>query len=129
MKQVFSTDTIWEQKVAYSRAIRVGNVVEVAGTTAVLNDKIMHPRNASKQAEVIFGKIALALEKVGAKMQDVIRTRMYLTNINDFEAVGKIHGIVFKGINPVSTLLEVSALVDPKLVVEIEVSAIIDQDA
>lgn len=129
MKQVFSTNTIWEQKVAYSRAIRVGNMVEVAGTTAVQDGEIMYPGDAGKQTEVIFEKIGKALKEVGAEMQDVIRTRMYVTNIKDFEAVGKIHGIVFEGINPVSTLVEVSALVDPQLVVEIEVSAIIDQDA
>lgn len=128
MKKSFSTNTIWEQNVSYSRAVRVGNFIEVAGTTAVMDGKCPCPGQAGPQAQLIFEKIEHALQQVGAKKSDVVRTRMYVTNIQDFQEVGEAHGEFFKGINPASTLVEISALVNDELVVEIEASAIIDPD-
>lgn len=128
MKKLLSTNTIWEEKVSYSRAVRVGNVIEVSGTTAVKDGKIVEGSPAV-QTEVILAKIDMALEELGASLKDVVRTRIYVVDIDCFEEVGEVHGRFFKDINPTCTLLEVSKLVDPRLLVEIEATAIIDPDA
>ena len=122
----YSSDTPWESIAGYSRAVRVGNIIEVAGTTAVDTEgQVVGAGDISKQTDYIFNKIRNALNDAGSKMSDVIRTRMYLTDINDWETVARVHGDIFSDIKPVSTLVEVSGLIDEELLIEIEVSAVV----
>lgn len=121
-----SSDTIWEEIVGYSRAVRVGNMVKVAGTTAVASDEIQFPGQAYEQALYIFQKIEKVLNEAGATLEDVVRTRMYVTNLADnWEDVGKAHALVFSKIKPVATMVGVLSLIHADLVVEIEVEAMI----
>lgn len=120
-----SSGAIWEDIVGYSRAVRVGNIIEVAGTTAVDGEEVIGKGDAYRQAMFIFDKIEKALLQAGATMKDVVRTRMYVTNIDDWEAIGKAHGEYFKTIKPAATMLEVSRLINSELLLEIEVSAVI----
>jgi enamine deaminase RidA (YjgF/YER057c/UK114 family) len=106
--------------------VKVGNVIEVAGTTAMNGVELVGKDDAYAQTKYILEKIATALEQLGASMKDVVRTRIYVTNIEEWEAVGKAHGEVFKTIKPAATMVEVSRLIHPDLKVEIEVSAIMD---
>ncbi|SNC64979.1 Enamine deaminase RidA, house cleaning of reactive enamine intermediates, YjgF/YER057c/UK114 family [Hymenobacter gelipurpurascens] len=124
MRQLISSGAPWETIVGYSRAVRVGNVVEVAGTTAQ-DGATITGLDAYTQAKRILEKIGLAFREAGAGYQHVVRTRIYLTDINDWEAVGRAHGEVFSAIRPASTMLEVKALIDPRLLVEMEATAII----
>ena len=122
----YSSGAPWESIAGYSRAVRVGNIIEVAGTTAVDTEgQVVGAGDISKQTDYIFNKIRNALNDAGSKMSDVIRTRMYLTDINDWEAVARVHGDIFSDIKPVSTLVEVSGLIDEELLIEIEVSAVV----
>lgn len=126
MRKNISSGTKWETMVAYSRAVRVGNIIEVAGTTAVEGDEIMFPFDAYNQTQYILLKIQQALEDAGGSISDVVRTRIFVTDIDQWEEVGKAHGEVFSGINPVSTMVEISRLIRPELVVEIEATAILE---
>ena len=121
-----SSNTKWENIVGYSRAVRIGNIIEVSGTTATDGEEIVGIGNPYEQAIFIFKKIEKALLEAGASMDDVVRTRMYVTNIDDWEAIGKAHGMFFKKIKPASTMIEVSRLIDPNLLLEIEVSAVVN---
>ncbi len=128
-RQNHSTGTPWERVVAYSRAVRVGSFVFVSGTTASNADgTTVAPRDAYLQARFIFQKIATALGKVNSKLSDVVRTRMFVTDISQWEEVGRAHGEVFAGINPAATMVEVSRLINPDHLVEIEVDAISTND-
>lgn len=121
-----TSGTPWEGRVGYSRAIRVGNQVLVTGTMASMPDgTTVHPGDAGAQTTWILGKIEAALEAAGASIRDVVRTRMYVTNINDQAAVGAAHHAVFGDVRPCATMLEVTALASPDTVVEIEVDAIV----
>jgi enamine deaminase RidA (YjgF/YER057c/UK114 family) len=121
-----SSNTKWEDIVGYSRLVKVGNHIKVAGTTATNGSNIIAPNQAYEQTCYIIEKIAAALQKVSANLSDVVCTRLYVTNISrDWEAIGKAHGKYFKDIKPVATMVEVKSLIDPSLVVEIEVEAII----
>jgi len=122
-----SSNTKWEDIVGYSRAVRVGNIIEVAGTTAVNGDKIVGIGNPYEQTVFIFKKIQESLILAGATMRDVVRTRMSVTNMDDWEEIGRAHGDFFREIKPVSTMLEVSRFIDEKILIEIEVSAIISK--
>ncbi len=123
----YSSGAPWESIAGYSRAVRVGKVVEIAGTTAVDSDgQIVGVGNIGAQTEYIFKKIDDVLKEAGSSMSDVIRTRMYITDINDWEVVTRIHGDIFSEIKPVSTLVEVSRLIDKELLIEVEVSAVIN---
>lgn len=122
-----SSGTDWEALVAYSRAVRLGNSVEVAGTTAVDDDgEVVGRDDPYVQSIFVLEKIERALQAAGATRYDVVRTRMYVTNIADWEQVGRAHGEFFRGVNPVTTLVQVSALIAPFLLVEIEATAIIN---
>lgn len=125
-----STGTIWENKVGYSRAVRIGNIIEVAGTTAIDDDdgEIMFPHEPYNQTQYALLKIKQALYDVGSKLEDVIRTRIYVTDIDYWQAIGRAHAEIFSDIKPVSTMVEVSRLIDDRLVVEIEVTAIINEN-
>ena len=121
----YSSGAPWESIAGYSRAVRVGNIIEVAGTTAVDREgQVVGAGDIGEQTDYIFNKIRNALNDAGSKMSDVIRTRMYLTDINDWETVARVHGNIFSDIKPVSTLVEVSGLIDKELLIEIEVSAV-----
>lgn len=120
----------WEPVVGYSRALRVGDLVYVAGTTAVDADgQVVGEGDAGAQARYIFDKIGRALAATGASLADVVRTRIYVTDMSRWEAVGLAHGEVFKDVRPVSTLVEVSRLIDPRLLVEIEAEAVVPREA
>lgn len=118
-----SSGTLWEKQVGYSRGIRMGNLVEIAGTTAIEEGEVMYPYDAYKQSQYILLKIEQALHDLGASMKDVTRTRMFTTDIDKWEEIGRAHGEVFREICPVATMVEVSGLIQDELVVEIEVSA------
>jgi len=113
--------------VGYSRAVKIGNVVELSGTVSVKDGKIYAPKDPYNQTKRILEIIEATLSRAGAKMSDVIRTRMFVTDISKWEEVGRAHGEVFKDIKPVTSMVEVKSLIDQEFMVEIEVSAIISE--
>ncbi len=122
-----SSGTKWEPLVGYSRAVRVGPHVHVAGTTAVdASGALVGPGDGYVQAAFILQKIGRALEEAGASFSHVIRTRMFVTDISRFDEYGRAHGEVFSNIRPASTMVEVKALVDPQMLIEIEADAYVE---
>jgi enamine deaminase RidA (YjgF/YER057c/UK114 family) len=120
----YSTGTPWEPVVGYSRAVRVGRFVWVAGTTATGPDgRVLARGDAAAQTRQALDNIRDALERAGATLEHVVRSRMYVRNVRDWEAVGRVHGEYFGSVRPAATLVEVSGLVDPDMLVEIEVDA------
>lgn len=125
MKQLVSSGTLWEKKFGYSRAVRVGNMVFVAGTTAVdSGDNVIGIDDPYRQAVFIYQKIEKALQEAGSSLKDVVRVRTYVTDISRWEEVAKAQGEVFAEVRPAATLIQVVALVKRELLVEIEVDAI-----
>ncbi|SRR6266498_5275332 len=126
-KQLISSGTIWEKKFGYSRAVKIGNLVFVAGTTAVNEDgEIIGADDPYEQAVFIYKKIEKALQEAGATFQNVVRVRAFVTDISRWEEVAKAQGEIFAEVRPAATLVEVKALVKPELLVEIEADAVIE---
>ena len=125
-RQLVSSGALWEPVVGYSRAVRVGPWVSVAGTTAAVDGGgAVGGNDIAAQAREALRRIAVALEQAGAGLQDVVRTRMFVTDISRWQEVGHVHGEVFGDIRPVTSMLEVSALIEPTLLVEIEADALV----
>ena len=127
MRQNISSGASWEAVVGYSRAVRVGNIIQVAGTTAVDGEgKPFAPGDPYAQTVRILEIIEIALAQAGASLENVVRTRIFVTDISSWEAIGRAHGERFAAIRPATTMVQVAALIDPALMVEIEAEAIVD---
>jgi len=123
----YSSGARWEEVVGYSRAVRVGNVIEVTGTVAVDDaGAVAGPGDAYAQTRFIIEKIDKVLQRAGATLQDVVRTRIFVTDISRWEEYGRAHGEFFREIRPCTTMVEVSRLIAPEYLVEIEATAIIE---
>ena len=120
-----NTNAKWETQIGYSRAVRAGNIIEVSGTSAIDRDRIIASGNAYQQTRFIIQKIERAINEAGGSLNDVVRTRIYVTNIKDWGAIGRAHGEFFSEIKPATTMVEVESLIDPNFVVEIEATAIL----
>lgn len=127
MKEItkYSSGVIWEEKVGYSRAVRFGDRVLVSGTTAIVDGKLVGVGDAYLQTVTIIKKISGVLQQAGSRLEDVVRVRVYLTDMSRFEEVAKAHGEFFREIKPAQTLIGINALVDPAMLVEIEAEAVI----
>jgi len=126
-RELISSGTIWEKKYGYSRAVKVGNLVFVAGTTAVdESGEVVGPDDVYAQASFIYEKIEKALQQAGATMEHIVRIRTFITDMSRYPEVLKAQGEVFENIRPAATLVEVTALIDERLLVEIEADAVIE---
>ena len=122
----YSSGSSWEDAFGYSRAVKVGNTIEVSGTVAAdASGNVVGKKDAYAQTIFIFQKIGAALEELGASLKDVVRVRMFVTDISLWEDYGRAQGEMFKDIKPCNTMVEVKALIDPKYLIEVEATAIV----
>jgi len=126
MRINYKSNSIWEEIVAYSRVVKIGNLIEVSGTTASDENGVLFENDIYNQSKYILLKIGKALNNAGASFDDVIRTRIYVTDINQWQEVAKAHKEIFYDIKPATSMVEVSSLIDDKLLVEIELTAMIE---
>ena len=124
MRTNWSSNTLWEESFGYSRAVQIGNVIEVSGTSASEDDKVIGVGDVTLQAEYIIKKIEHTLVEAGFSLKDVVRTRIFMTDISHWEEVAKVHSYLFEDVMPACTLVEVSNLIHPDLLIEIEATAI-----
>lgn len=124
MRTNWSSNTLWEESFGYSRAVQIGNAIEVSGTTASEDDKVIGIGDVTLQAEYIIKKIEHTLIEAGFSLKDVVRTRIFMTDISHWEEVAKVHSYLFEDVMPACTLVEVSNLIHPDLLIEIETTAI-----
>jgi enamine deaminase RidA (YjgF/YER057c/UK114 family) len=122
-RELFSSGTPWENIVGYSRAVRVGNMIEISGTTAVDGDQVMGKGDVYQQTVFILKKIQKILQNAGSSMEDVVRTRMYVRDISQWKEIAGAHALFFKDIKPATSMVEVSNLIDGELLIEIEATA------
>lgn len=126
-REQVTSDTPWEEAVGYSRAVKIGDRVLVSGTTASGPDgEVLAPEDPYRQAIAAMDKVVTALEQAGASAADVVRTRMYVTDIEDWEAIGRAHADIFGEAAPATTMVEVARLVDERMLIEIEAEAIVE---
>lgn len=128
-RRTVSSGTEWESQVGYSRAVRARNIVHVAGTTATDENGDPIDGGPYEQTKHVLSEISRTLDEAGASIEDVTRTRLFVTSIEDWEEIGRAHGEVFGDVRPATTMVEVNQLIDPDLCVEIEVDAVIDRGA
>ena len=126
MRKNYSSGAPWEDVVGYSRAVQKGQVIEVSGTTSVVDGNVVG-KTAYEQTKVCLEIIKNVLIDAGSDLDDVVRTRMFVTDISKWEEIGKAHGEFFSQIKPAATMVEVSKLIDPKMMIEIEVTALLDK--
>ena len=125
----YSSGAKWEDIVGYSRAVRIGNIIEVTGTVAIDENNLLVGRNdAYAQTKFIIEKIEKVLIRAGASLKDVVRTRMFVTDISQWEEYGKAHGEFFTDIKPCTSMIEVKGLIAPEYLIEIEATAILDSN-
>lgn len=124
-RQNFTSGSPWEDIIGYCRAVKVGNTIEIAGTTAAKDEEGNSLTTMYSQTKAILDKLTKVLEEAGASLENVVRTRMFLTDISQWEEAAKAHGEFFKDIKPVTTMVEVSKLIDPEIMIEIEVTAML----
>lgn len=124
-RQNFSSGSPWEDIIGYSRAVKIGNTIEISGTTATTNDAGDQLTTLFDQTKAILEKLTKVLEETGAGLENVVRTRMFITDISQWEQAAKAHGLFFKDIKPVTTMVEVSKLIDPEMLIELEITAVL----
>ena len=124
MRTNWSSNTLWEESFGYSRAVQIGNTIEVSGTSASEDDKVIGVGDVTLQTEYIIKKIEHTLVEAGFSLKDVVRTRIFMTDISLWEEVAKVHSYLFEDVMPAFTLVEVSNLIHPDLLIEIEATAI-----
>ena len=124
MRTNWSSNTLWEESFGYSRAVQIGNTIELSGTTASEDDKVIGVGDVTLQTEYIIKKIEHTLVESGFSLKDVVRTRIFMTDISLWEEVAKVHSYLFEDVMPACTLIEVSKLIHPDLLIEIEATAI-----
>ena len=122
----YSSGALWEDIVGYSRAVKVGDLVEISGTTSIEGDKVIGKGDPFKQTKVIIEKFSAILEKAGGSLHNIVRVRIYLVKIEQWESISKAFSHSFKNIKPAATLVEVSSLILPEILVEIEATAILN---
>ena len=126
----YSSGATWEDVVGYSRAVRVGNIIEVTGTVAVDdNNEVVGKEDPYEQTRFVIQKIEAVLHRAGASLKDVVRTRMFVTDISKWEEYGRAHGEFFKSIKPCTSMIEIRALIDPAFLIEIEATAIVEEQS
>ena len=126
-RQNILTGSPWEDKMGYCRAVRIGNIIEVSGTVAIVDGEKVKADDAFAQTNNILDRIAVVLEEAGANMKDVVRTRIFTTDITQFDNIAKAHGAYFKDIKPTTGIYEISRLVAPEYLVEIEFTAVLSE--
>ena len=126
-RQNIRSGSPWEDKMGYCRAVRIGNIIEVSGTVAIVDGKIVKKDDIYAQTHNILTRIADVLAEAGASMSDVVRTRMFTTDISRWEEIAKAHGAVFGEIKPTTGIYEVSALISPDYLIEIEFTAVVGE--
>lgn len=125
-RQNYTTGSPWEDIIGYCRAVKVGNQIEISGTTATTDEDGNSLTTLFDQTKAILDKLTGVLENAGASLENVVRTRMYLTDISQWEEAAKAHALFFKDVKPTTTMVEVNKLIDPAMLIELEITAIID---